>query len=238
MNKEPVYLNYVYEDRSQAGVILANVLMTHHIQDPLVIALPRGGVPVAKEIAKQLGVQLDVVIVRKIGMPGNREYGIGAMSEDLKPLFNSVIFRDISENNPEIKKIVNEEKEELLRRIKLYRGERELPDLTGKTVILVDDGIATGITAAVAARFLKERGAQKIILAAPVGPRTISKILKETIDEFVCPNQPLDFSAVGLWYSDFHQITDEEVLDTLQVFHPNNKEKLKENYYKYIPKRN
>ena len=215
-----------YKDRQHAGRVLAQVLEQRKILNPVILALPRGGVPVADLIAQKLQVPLDVLIVRKIGAPFNPEYGIGALSEDLDPLFNAgelLPFEDLEE---EVKEIVEAEKKELSRRIHLYRGERSLPEIKNQTVILVDDGLATGVSAAAAGRFLKKKGAQKIYLAVPVGPHHPSKLLRDNIDEIICPYQPLNLTAIGLWYEEFNQVSDAEVMTILSHYHPEIKREL------------
>lgn len=209
-----------YTDRKHAGKVLAESLMQLKLIDPVILALPRGGVPVAQIIADALKVSLDVLIVRKIGAPFNPEYGIGAMCEDFYPLFNAgelLPFEDLTE---EVKDIVQAEKIELKRRIKSYRMGRKLPEIKNKEVILVDDGLATGVSAAAAGKFLKSQGAKKVILAVPVGPQSISDLLKTYIDEIICPYRPMGFHAIGSWYLNFNQVSDEEVMAILEHYHP------------------
>lgn len=211
---------FKYADRDHAGRVLGDMLLERQLKSPIIFALPRGGVPVAKIIAETLHVPLDVLIVRKIGAPFNPEYGIGAMCEDLQPLFNAgelLPFEDLEE---EVREIVEEEKTELKRRIQYYRGSRELPVVKNRNIILVDDGLATGVTAAAAGKFLKSKGAKVILLAVPVGPRTVSDLLTKNIDEIMCPYRPSGFSAVGSWYQQFNQVSDQEVMDTLRHYHP------------------
>lgn len=211
---------YIFQDRAEAGQELAQVLKASNLKDPVVLALPRGGVPVAREIAIELKTSLDVLIVRKIGAPFNLEYGIGAMSEDFQPLFSpsSKIYQlDYGE---EIKMIVHEEKQEALRRIRHYRGHRDLPPMKERTVIIVDDGIATGITATVGAKYLKSRGAAEIIVAVPVCPPEDDPWMLRYIDRIIALERPSGFSGVGQWYSDFSQVTDQQVLRILREFHP------------------
>lgn len=209
-----------YSDRIHAGKILAEILRERHIKDAVILALPRGGVPVANVIAEALNTPLDVLIVRKIGAPFNPEYGIGAMCEDFEPLFNAgelLPFEDLEE---EVKEIVQEEKAELKRRIQQYRRGRNLPEIKNKNVILVDDGLATGVSAAAAGKFLKSMGAKKIMLAVPVGPQSVSDLLRANIDEIICPYKPPEYHAIGSWYFNFNQISDAEVMDVLRRYHP------------------
>ena len=209
-----------YSDRHHAGKILSEILLERHLIDPVILALPRGGVPVANIIADTLRVPLDVLIVRKIGAPFNPEYGIGAMCEDLNPLFNAGELLPFEDLEDSVIKIVQEEKAELKRRIQHYRGGRDLPDVRNKNVILVDDGLATGVSAAAAGRFLKAKGAKRIFLAVPVGPQTVSDLLKANIDEIICPYKPTEFHAIGSWYVNFEQVSDEEVMSVLRHYHP------------------
>ena len=215
-----------YKNRQHAGRVLAQVLEQRNILNPVILALPRGGVPVADLIAQQLQVPLDVLIVRKIGAPFNPEYGIGAISEDLDPLFNAGELLPYEDLEEEVKDIVEAEKKELSRRIHLYRGERSLPEIKNRSVILVDDGLATGVSAAAAGRFLKKRGAQKIYLAVPVGPHHSSKLLMDNIDEVICPYRPMNLTAIGMWYEEFNQVTDSEVMTILSHYHPETKREL------------
>lgn len=216
---------YQFKDREEAGKKLAEELDSLHLRDPLILALPRGGLPVAREVAIKLHAPLDVLIVRKIGAPFNPEYGIGAMSEDFHPLFNPAAMLSEGYYKEEIERIVAEEKLELQRRINNYRGGRPLPRVVGKTVILIDDGVATGITAAAAAKFLKNVGAQQVIIAAPVCPQGNDPLLEKYSDQIICLQRPPMFSAVGQWYRIFNQVSDAEVLTTLEEFHPSQDER-------------
>jgi predicted phosphoribosyltransferase len=215
-----------YKDRQHAGRVLAEFLDQRNILNPVILALPRGGVPVADLIAQKLRVPLDVLIVRKIGAPFNPEYGIGAISEDLDPLFNAGELLPYEDLEEEVKEIVDAEKQELSRRIQMYRGERNLPEIKNQTIILVDDGLATGVSAAAAGRFLKKRGAQKIYLAVPVAPHHPSKLLMDNIDEVICPYRPMNISAIGLCYEEFNQVSDVEVMTILSHYHPETKREL------------
>lgn len=210
---------FAYNNRSHAGKVLADIVVEHQIEDPIILALPRGGVPIAKEIAEKLKVPLDVLMVRKIGSPFNPEYGIGALSEDLIPLFNAGEFLHWDDLESEVKEIIEDERGELRRRVKLYRGDRTLPDVRNKNVILVDDGLATGVTAAAAASFIKTKKPSKVILAVPVGPQRISEIVRVNVDEIICPYTPPNLSGIGLWYHDFNQVSDQEVLMILRSYH-------------------
>jgi putative phosphoribosyl transferase len=210
---------HLFADRSEAGKLLADELVTLQLTDPLVLALPRGGVPVAKEIALKLNASLDVLVVRKIGSPSSKEYGIGAMSEDFKPLFSNSTLLSESYFADDIKEVIEDEKWELKRRISQYRGHRTLPRILGRTVILVDDGISTGVTAAAAAKYVRSMGPEKVIIASPVCPRENDPWLEKYADRVFCLQRPPSFSGVGQWYINFNPVTDQEVLSTLKQFH-------------------
>jgi len=216
---------YQFRDRIEAGKKLAEQLDSLHLHDPLILALPRGGLPVAREVALKLRAPLDVLMVRKIGAPFNPEYGIGAMCEDFHPLFNPAAMLSEGYFKEEIERVVAEEKLELQRRINNYRGGRPLPRMVGKTVVLVDDGVATGITAAAAAKFLKNVGAEHVIIAAPVCPQGNDPLLEKYSDQIICLQRPPMFSAVGQWYRDFNQVSDAEVITILEEFHPSQDER-------------
>jgi putative phosphoribosyl transferase len=211
---------YFFRNRSEAGKKLAHEILALNLQDPLVLALPRGGLPIAKEVALKLNAPLDVLIVRKIGAPFNLEYGIGAMSEDLKPLFRDDSLISNKRFSNEIKDIVQEEKQEVKRRIYHYRENRLLPRIMGRTVILVDDGIATGITAAAAAQYVWNMGPKQVIVASPVGPEVDDPLLKKFVSHVFCIYRPKTFTGVGQWYLDFSEVSDAEVMSILREFHP------------------
>ena len=215
--------DYLFNDRGHAGQVLSEHLLKYELVNPLILALPRGGVPVAHEISRLLRVPMDVLIVRKIGAPFNPEYGIGAISENLIPFINAEAFLPEDHIEQDVKEIIENEKAEVLRRIKLYRGDRKLPDLKNRTVLLVDDGIATGVTAAAAGRYLRFTGAKKIILAVPVAPRNINIFVRENMDEIICPYTTSRFSGISNWYRDFRQVTDEDVLNILSQSYPEQK---------------
>lgn len=212
--------SYLFLNRADAGQRLAAHLKNYHFKDAIVIALPRGGVPIAATVADELELPLDVLIVRKIGAPFNEEYGIGALSEDGVPLYRANGLLEEKYVTDEVHEIVQREQNELRRRIEEYRGGRPLSAVKNKTIILVDDGLATGATAAAAAKYLRYLGASKIILAVPVGPAEVSATVKRYIDEVICLSRPKIFSGVGMWYRDFAPVTDQEVLDIIHQFHP------------------
>lgn len=208
-----------FEDRIDAGKKLAEKLIEYKDKNPLVLAIPRGGVPVAFEIAKRLNAQLDVLITRKLGAPFNPEFGIGAIAPDgVKVLDQSAIdYLGISEGK--IAEIEKAERAELQRRLKEYRGLRPMPDTKGRVVILVDDGLATGVTARAAIKAIFQQSPKKLIFAIPVcafdtveGIRSLVRPLK---DDVICLTTPYDFSAVGLWYKSFDQVSDLDVVNLL-----------------------
>lgn len=210
----------MFKDRQEAGQKLAYFLATRGYVDPVILALPRGGVPVAHEVAKFLNTSLDVVVSRKIGAPMDVEYGIGAMSEDEMPLFNPISARFFDIQSSQIQEIVEEEVQELRRRVSLYRSGRMLPAIKNRNVILIDDGLATGVTATAAGKFLRSQNPLSLTLAVPVGPQIIDTMLREQFDEIICLQRPPNFSSVSLWYREFPQVVDEEVMRTLRLYHP------------------
>ncbi|UQX04533.1 phosphoribosyltransferase family protein [Streptomyces sp. RerS4] len=210
----------LFRDRSDAGRQLAKdleVLLGVRPQPaPLVLALPRGGVPVAREIARAFGSPLDVLVARKIGIPGQPEVGIGAIAGEDPPLFDQRALAMLDITAEELAPDVARERTELHRREALYRRGRPAPDLAGRTVILVDDGLATGVTARAALRLIRARGPDRLVLAVPVGAAGAASELSHEVDHLLCLHRPHDFRAVGLWYEDFDQVTDQEVIDCLE----------------------
>jgi len=207
----------MYKDRSDAGAQLSLILKEYKNKEGVfILALPRGGVITGYEIACYLNAPLDVVIVRKIGFPGQPELGIGAVSETGTVVLNQFIISTYGVPNDYIAREVSRQKEEISRRVKLYRRGKELLALDGKTIILVDDGVATGATMKAAINTLKEEKLTKLIVALPVAPPDIADELEKMVDEFVCIETPIDFTAVGAYYHDFTQVSDEEVVELLQ----------------------
>lgn len=214
-----------YNNRRQAGQVLADLLKKYtQRKNTIVLALPRGGVPVAFEIANKLALPLDVFIVRKLGVPDHPEYAMGAIASGNILVLNEAIIEDLQLKQQAIDEVLEAEQNELMRREHLYRGNKPYPLLKGKTIILVDDGIATGYSmrAALAALELKKPFA--IIIAVPVAARSTCDELTDSVKKIICPLQPIHFQAVGLWYEEFTQTTDEEVmqlLDSAAVRKPN-----------------
>ncbi|MBI4690954.1 MAG: phosphoribosyltransferase [Nitrospirae bacterium] len=207
----------MFRDRSEAGIDLAEKLKDYaDSKEVLVLALPRGGVVTGFEIARRLNVLLDVLIVRKIGHPLQRELAIGAVSETGTVFLNRGIISTYRVSNEYIDDEISRQKEEISRRIHLYRKGKPIRELKGKTIILVDDGVATGATIKAAIETLKKEKINKLIAAVPVAPPDTAKELESMADEFICLETPLDFMAVGNYYQDFTQVSDGEVVDFLQ----------------------
>lgn len=205
----------MFADRRDAGRQLAQQLTGYADSDAVVLALPRGGVPVAAEVASALGADLDVIVARKLGAPGRPELGVGAIAEGGEPILDSRTLAMLGLEPADLDDTVGAERDELRRRVGTYRGGRELPDLRGRTVILVDDGLATGVTARAALQALQHRQPARLVLAVPVGaPQTVQRLTGEA-DEVVAVSTPQNFTAVGQWYRDFAQTSDEEVLAIL-----------------------
>jgi putative phosphoribosyl transferase len=205
----------LFMDRREAGRRLADALERFRDEEPLVIALPRGGVPVGFEVAQALAAPLDIFLVRKLGAPFNPEYGIGAIAEGGVRFVRTEDAELIGVSGEELEAVVARESVELERRQRLYRGGREPLPIEGRTVILVDDGIATGGTAIAAGQALKARGAAKVTLAVPVAPPGTEERLAGDFDEIVCLDQPHGFFGIGQFYVDFGQVGDEEVIELL-----------------------
>ena len=210
-----------FSNRTEAGRKLAEALAFYKGQHPVILALPRGGAPVAAEIAAALEAPLDLVLVRKIGVPFQPELAMGAVVDGQEPLVvrNEQVIRMAEINESEFDAIRDRELEEIERRRKLYLGSRPHPELTGQTVIIVDDGIATGATIRVALRAIRMRKPRKLILAVPVAPTQSLDELRTEADEIVCLEDYDDLGAIGLYYSDFRQISDAEVIKLLEQ-HP------------------
>lgn len=201
-----------FRDREEAGRLLAERLREYVRETPIVLALPRGGVAVGYEIARALDAPLNVMIVRKLGVPWHPELGMGALAESGALYLNQEVLGSVDLNAEEIGKVIAEETRELERRVQRYRGGQPLQDVRGRTVILVDDGLATGSTARAAVRALRGFGARRIILAVPVAASETAEALRTEVDVLVCGEEPSDLWAIGNWYEDFHQMSDEEVL--------------------------
>jgi len=207
----------IFQNRKHAGILLSEKLLEYKSKlDVLILALPRGGVPVAFEIAKALKVPMDVFIVRKLGYPGQPELAMGAIGSGGVVVINESVVAGLGIDRGTIEMVKEEEEEELKRRELQYRKDRALPSLKGKIIILVDDGLATGATMKAAVKSVRALGAGKVVVAVPVAPPDTFEDLKKIADEVVCLETPWDFSAVGEWYRDFTQTTDNEVINLLE----------------------
>jgi putative phosphoribosyl transferase len=207
-----------YANRRQAGVTLAAQLQAYAARPGVVVlALPRGGVPVAYEVARSLAARLDVFLVRKLGVPGHEELAMGAIASGGVRVLNADIVQWYGITSSVIDAIAEAEQAELERREAAYRDNRPPVDLHGRTVLLVDDGLATGSTMKAAVQAVRARGPARIVVAVPVGAADTCRDLAAVADEVVCARTPRDFRAVGLWYRDFSQTTDEEVRELLKT---------------------
>jgi putative phosphoribosyl transferase len=205
-----------FRDRTEAGQLLAEKLTAYAGRpDVLVLALPRGGVPVAYEVARALGVPLDVFVVRKMGLPGHEELAMGAIASGGVCVLNDEVVRGLKVPGRVIEAVAARELQELERRERAYRGGRTAPLVRGRTVILVDDGLATGSTMRAAVAALRQLEPARIVVAVPTAAPSTCEEFRHEADECVCEITPDPFYAVGLWYEDFSQTTDEEVRELL-----------------------
>jgi putative phosphoribosyl transferase len=206
----------VFRDRRHAGRVLAEELR-HYAgrSDVLVLALPRGGVPVGYEIARALGAPLDVFLVRKLGVPGHEEFAMGAIAPGGVVVLSEELVLELGITQRAVSEVIAREQQELARRERLYRGDSPLPALRDRTVILVDDGLATGSTMRAAAAALRRLHAGRIVVAVPVAAPQACEEFRGEVDEVVCARTPEPFRAVGEWYEDFSQTSDEEVRECM-----------------------
>lgn len=204
-------------DREQAGKLLANQLKEYaQKKDVIALALPRGGVPVAFEVARALSIPLDIFIVRKLGLPGNKELAMGALASGGTVVFDYELINNLDVPQMTIDETVMAEKKELLRRESLYRSNKIFPDIQGKTIFLIDDGIATGLTMRAAILALRQKNPAMIIITVPVAPLAVCKKMARIADKLICLLKPENFYSVGLWYEHFEQVSDEEVSRLLE----------------------
>jgi putative phosphoribosyl transferase len=205
-----------FRDREDAGRRLAERLAGYRDEGSVVLALPRGGVPVGYEISRTLGTPLDVFVARKLGAPDQPELGIGAVAQGGVRVLNEDALEALAIPDGYIARAAEEETAEIERRLELLRGERPEPEVRGRTAILVDDGLATGVTARAAVAALRSHDPRRLVLAVPVCAAQTAKIPRSEVDELVCLEAPADLGAIGLWYEDFYQVPDEEVVGLLE----------------------
>jgi predicted phosphoribosyltransferase len=207
----------LFRDRFEAGRVLAPLLHPYGSgHDVIVLALPRGGVPVGYEVARTLGAPLDVFLVRKLGVPGHEELAMGAIASSGVQLLNTDVVRAMHVTPQQVELAVRREEHELIRREREYRDGRAPPEIAGRTVLVVDDGLATGATMRVAVRALRVERPLRIVVAVPVGAAETCAALRTEADEVVCAETPEPFYAVGMWYGRFEQTSDDEVRDLLR----------------------
>jgi putative phosphoribosyl transferase len=205
-----------FEDRRDAGRRLAGKLSRFEDERPVVFALPRGGVPVGYEISRALRAPLDVFVSRKLGAPGQPEFGIGAVAAGGVRVLNQDVVRRLGIPDDYVQEITAQEFAEVGRRLRYFRGERPEPEVGGRTAILVDDGLATGVTARAAVQALRLRNPRRLVLAAPVCAAQTAALFKTAVDELICLESPSDLGAIGFWYRNFEQTSDEEVVELLE----------------------
>ncbi len=207
-----------FRDRAEAGqALVATMKELREQADVLVLALPRGGVPVAYEVANALALRLDLILVRKLGTPGHKEVAMGAIASGGVQVFNDDAIRDLHISPTAIDAAIQEETLELLRRDKVYRGKRPAPTIVGQRVILVDDGMATGATMHAAIVAVRQQAPARIVVAVPVAPVETLTMLRPLVDQLICQLTPKPFHSVGQYYRDFAQTTDEEVTTLLSL---------------------
>src|SRR5216110_1408823 len=213
MMNEPIY---PFQDRTEAGRLLAEKLRQYaNRSDVIVLALPRGGVPVGFEVARQLNAPLDVFVVRKLGVPGHEELGMGAIATGVVRILHEGIVRELGISPETIEAVSAREQAEIERRERLYRGDRPAPTIKCRTVVIVDDGLATGSTMKAAIQAVRQQDPRQVIVAVPTAPSETCEQLKESADHVVCALTPEPFFAVGSSYADFSQTTDEEVRELI-----------------------
>jgi putative phosphoribosyl transferase len=209
-------------DRSQAGRRLATALAKFKSDKPVIFALPRGGVPVAAEVAAALDAPIDLILVRKIGVPDQPELAMGAVVDGREPITvrNADVILMAGIDEATFQSVRDRELAEIERRRKNYLGDRRHPEVRGRTIIVIDDGIATGATVRAALRAMRSRNPKKLVLAVPVAPTDSLSELEEEADEIICLEDHNNFGAIGVYYSDFRQVSDQEVKDILARFPP------------------
>ena len=206
----------MFRDRRDAGRQVAELLEGHDIEPDVVLAVPRGGLPVGRAVADALGVPLDVVVARKLPAPGNPELAVGAVAADGTVWLNDGYVADLGVDESYVEQATEREREAAARKLARYRGDRPAPDLAGKVVAVVDDGLATGATVRACVRQVRDAGAARVVVAVPVGPPDTLERLREEADEVVCVETPPHFGAVGQFYESFPQVSDEEAMGYLE----------------------
>ncbi len=206
----------IFNDRIDAGQQLADRLMGYRNMNPIVLGVPRGGVPVAYEVAKALGAPLDVVVARKVGAPFQPEFGIGAIAPGGVRILDDYAVRVLGIADEELESLIARETVEMERRLARFRSGLPPLELKDRVVIVVDNGIATGVTTRAAVRSVRLQKPERIVLGVPVCAAETADILRSEVDDFVCLQTPVDFRAVGFWYRDFTQVQDEEVIELLE----------------------
>jgi len=205
----------LFQNRSDAGYQLAQKLKSYQAENPIILALPRGGVSIGYEVAVVLKAPLGVFVVRKVGAPWNPEFGIGAVAPGVQ-ILDTESLQILGIKPSQIEGIIKQEQQEVKRRQELYQQDENLSYITGKTIILVDDGVATGVTTRAAIQAIKHLKPAKFILAIPVGPRDTIEELRHLVDDLICLESPFSFYAVGAFYLSFPQVSDEEVIALLE----------------------
>jgi|SRR3989344_5149357 len=205
----------IFENRRRAGRRLGESLKKYKSESPVVLAIPRGGVVVGYEVAKILKAPLDVIISRKVGVPFQEELGMGAVAEGGVEILDKALIKGMRIPKKSVDEVIAKEKKEIERRRSLYRGNKPIVNIENRIVILVDDGLATGVSARAAIKSLKKLKPKKIIFAAPVCAKESAENMRSLVDEFFCLLTPSGFSSVGLWYQNFEQVEDEEVKELL-----------------------
>jgi putative phosphoribosyl transferase len=210
-----------YKNRSEAGRELANALQPYaNRPDVLVLGLPRGGVPVAYRVAKSLNAPMDLILVRKLGLPGHEELAMGAIATGGIHVLNAEVLQGSGISEAQIEQVAAVELQELRRRERIYRDDRPIPEVHGRCVILIDDGLATGATMQAAIAALRQQKPSEILVAIPVAPPDTVASLQQQADAVICPAMPEPFFGVGVWYADFAQVTDAEVRELLgEIWH-------------------
>lgn len=206
----------IFHNRKHAGQLLSKQLLKYKSEGSLVFALPRGGVPIGHEVANALGIPLNILLARKVGAPYQPELAVGAVCEDDEPIWNNTLMCQLGLQPDDLGKTLHGEYEKIKTQCNLFRASKVCPSVERKTVIVVDDGLATGATMLAAIKFLKKKKATKIIVAVPVASKKAVLKLKSKVNDFIILQEPEDLLAVGKWYKDFSQVSDEEVISILR----------------------